>query len=57
MSSLTAMQKSKIERQMASHTRGDTWVGCRPVVMDEKRYDKKLRRRQGKLICQLALQN
>ena len=52
MAKLNKKEKEKIEKQYAhSPERGDTWIGLRPVVMDNKKYDKKSRRRKNKEFC------
>lgn len=48
---LTRREKLKIERQLKQTDRGATWVGLRPVVFVSKKYDKKSRRKQSKILC------
>ncbi len=50
------MTRRNIERKLAielgtTPKRGDTWVGIRPAVMKNKKYDKKAIRREGRNTC------
>ena len=51
MSKLTRKELNKIESQMVSNKRGDTWVGIRPAEMDSDKDNKKVRRRKSKELC------
>ena len=48
---LTKSEKAKIEMQMTTVRRGDTWVGLRPSTMESRKYNRKAIRRDGKSIC------
>lgn len=51
MAKLTKKEKDKLTRQMVTVTRGETWVGTRPIVFRSKKHDKKLRRKENKKLC------
>ena len=49
---LTKHEKQAIERQMTIQSvRTTTWVGIRPAVMDNKKWNKKVRRAEGRKAC------
>lgn len=48
MTKTIALMEQKSNTQA---TRGETFVGYRPVVFKSKKYDKKTNRRDGKRIC------
>ena len=51
MAKLSKKELQKIERQMTTVTRGETWVGVRPCVMQSKKNNRKAIRRESKAIC------
>lgn len=57
MAKLTKKEKEKIHMQtlqmLGGHSRGATWVGLRPSVVEDKRptKNKKLRRTESRNLC------
>ena len=51
MAKLSKKELSKIEMQMTTVRRGETWVGIRPTVMESRKYNRKAIRRDSKNIC------
>lgn len=43
--------KEQFKKQLCTNDRGDTWVGFRPSVFDDKKQTKKRDRREGKKQC------
>ena len=48
---LTRHERESRERQMKTVDRGQTWVGCRPTVMQSKKNNIKAIRRYNKSVC------
>ena len=51
MSKLTRKELNKIEKQMKTNRRGETWTGFRPAIFNEGCFDKKASREESKKIC------
>ena len=47
--------KEQFKKQLCTNDRGDTWVGFRPAVFDDKKQTKKNDRRDGKKQCKEGL--
>lgn len=48
---LNKKELNKIENQMKTIHRGDTWTGFRPVIFNEGTFNKKVSRQESKKIC------
>ena len=51
MSKFTKKELNKIEKQLKSNHRGETWTGFRPVIFNEGTFDKKSSREESKKLC------
>ncbi len=51
MAKLTKKEKEKIQIQMSTVERGNTWVGLRPATFVSKKRDKKRRRQESRQLC------
>ena len=51
MAKLNKREFEKIEKQMTTVRRGETWVGIRPCVMQSKKHNRKADRRESKALC------
>lgn len=48
---LTKKELNKIEHQVKTNRRGETWIGFRSTVFNEGTFDKKANREESKKIC------
>ena len=58
MNTLSKKELVKIQNQLKTERRGDTWIGVRPAIFESKKYSKKATRAQSKKMCrEYASQN
>lgn len=51
MANMTKKEMEKLQKQMTTNKRGETFVGFRACTFKSKKYDKKASRRESKKLC------